>query len=874
MSSTTPQSNNTSSRKRKAPIAGNNHRPHKYARLNNARKISSQTSDKAFSEGNLNVDKFVKAREYEIKALEDGLRKSKAVLSQRAFQDVPKDLRRRTASHNVKWIPKRLRPRAAKEMVEDNTPTVTARRRKPSTHQRLRLETAKRLQKLSVKSKERRQEKKAQQSEAEVKVSVEGEEPKQASPALSVCKPRVKMATLKTAPIPKAKFKKRQIHKTWLPTHLWHSKRAHMTPPKEPLWRFALPLTPTAKCYRTTHRATTQRGAVAWDMSYMSTIGLDGPEKSIEGLLKALGVGADGDGSGAWGKSGLKWRQGTRTWEGWLHEREEWPAKRIAPATVIWNAKTQPEEDVLVAKGEDAPPNKSKENRKVSIRVHPAGFMQLWEQVIRLGKVQKPTVTVEDLRFEIGSIEISGPNAAEALVGILHPESLAKGGTDMGNLDGAHDIWHYLSNQSPSSLPPNILLAFEASDPRLRHPPRTIQSPADLDTQKRIRQICTTWPLDSNPRPATLFERSNRLKSQRSLPSQKSINRRKTLADPGQYPKSRPNDPKIPTLVFASRGNTATAGTWTILLPWKCIEPVWRSLMYYPLAIGGSVRFGGVREKRQIAFESGSAWFPGDFPGTKAGDEWELQEKVKRKAEWEKRPKGRRVEWDSLDLGMGRKGEIGTGWACDWQILGPKPTEADADVKEIFFESLPRSFAAQLVAGKSTESIHPPHALITVEITMITKGVPQTCARIYRLPTANIDLRAKWLAQVPTPASKRPSVKKAPTLRRPGADAPLAEHKGYAAALIMVATPSQVGSADYPPVPDEDDLIGFVTTGKFNLGEGKGSGIASLLLEKVVVPNTLVSGEDHTALKKEHTLCIVRDAGQSIGRLAKWELAL
>jgi hypothetical protein len=33
----------------------------------------------------------------------------------------------------------------------------------------------------------------------------------------------------------------------------------------------------------------------------------------------------------------------------------------------------------------------------------------------------------------------------------------------------------------------------------------------------------------------------------------------------------------------------------------------------------------------------------------------------KRKAEWEKRPKGRRIEWESVDLGKGRRGELGLG---------------------------------------------------------------------------------------------------------------------------------------------------------------------------------------------------------------------
>lgn len=81
-----------------------------------ARSLSAQTSSKAFKNGELDVDKFVKSRQYEIRALEDGMAKSKKALTTRAFQHVPKELRRRTASHNVKRVPKRLQPRAKKEV--------------------------------------------------------------------------------------------------------------------------------------------------------------------------------------------------------------------------------------------------------------------------------------------------------------------------------------------------------------------------------------------------------------------------------------------------------------------------------------------------------------------------------------------------------------------------------------------------------------------------------------------------------------------------------------------------------------------------------------------------------------------------------------
>ena len=107
-------------KRKDAPTQGTQGRKPKQAKIFDARKVRTQTSDAAFSQGELNVDKFVKAREFEIKALEDGIQKAKHGLSTRAHQELPKELRRRTASHNVKRVPKRLRERAKKEVCCDS----------------------------------------------------------------------------------------------------------------------------------------------------------------------------------------------------------------------------------------------------------------------------------------------------------------------------------------------------------------------------------------------------------------------------------------------------------------------------------------------------------------------------------------------------------------------------------------------------------------------------------------------------------------------------------------------------------------------------------------------------------------------------------
>lgn len=117
-----PLSNLNAPQKRKQPPQAANpslktQRSAKRVKTSKARTILTQYSDKALNKnGDLDVSAFVKAREFEIRAMGASMGASKSSLSTRAFQQVPKDLRRRTASHNVRRVPKRQRARAAKEV--------------------------------------------------------------------------------------------------------------------------------------------------------------------------------------------------------------------------------------------------------------------------------------------------------------------------------------------------------------------------------------------------------------------------------------------------------------------------------------------------------------------------------------------------------------------------------------------------------------------------------------------------------------------------------------------------------------------------------------------------------------------------------------
>ena len=873
-------------------------------------------------------------------------------------------------------------------MKVDNTPTGKDRRKKYTPHQRLRLQKAKEL-------KEKGELRKARRTKAKEKKS------KDTQSKGSITQPEIRIPKLKKNELsqpsrPPARFRRRQVHKQWLPTHVWHAKRAHMTEPKDPLWRFSIPLTPTEKCYRTTQRAGEMRGCVASDTSYMATVGLEGVEKSLLGLLRSVGAAE----TMLTGKTGAKWRNGTRGWEGWISERDG-SRQPIAPVKIIW---CTPDEDTSSLREE----SRLKVKRKMLLRAHPSAFFQVWNEIVKVAKMQRPPVMVEDLRFEVGSIEVTGPGSTEALIAALQPVSESDSSPQASTDEQAgaraeptlataeQDEWEdiptpqalwpkltFLTN--PSALPLNAILAFNLTDPRLHHPPQTIAMPSTEATNSHLLPLLASWPPDQTQASADIFSRKARLTASRRLASQKAINRRKSLAPPGSHPPPASTDPSIPVLLLASRPSIPSAaptsikpkfkpttqqGTWTFLLPWDCVVPVWYTLLHYPLSTGGNPRFGGLREQQQLAFSRSLPWFPGDYPGTSAGWAWELRERDAAKRTWDRKPRGRRLEYDSVPLGDGRKGEIGMGWACDWErlVMGksdPQPS-SNAATAAPAGEDQPATAGKTAAKDKSNPSAtpirsppsvdhlppQPPHnihylpfpassstqiptnALAPIHITPVNPSpAPSRTARIYRLPTSAL-LREKWLALLPFSDHPSPLPRTSTNFtgatkkhQRPGPNAP--QHIRDAALAHSILTEADGSDGEpggsmkrRPPVPGEEDLIGFVTSG--GLRAGKGCAIGNILVAKALAPVTgsesattanldesrNQDGDDGNGdidegglgvqdpgkrkapvpkaggkgnpkgrgtakhRRNPQRLCIIRESGQTVGRLCSWSFAV
>ncbi|WVQ79961.1 hypothetical protein IAT38_002062 [Cryptococcus sp. DSM 104549] len=175
--------------------------------------------------GMISVEKFAQTRALEIHAFQTANKAAAAQGSARAFQTLPRHLRRRAASHNPLRVPRRIRVRAAEE-IDKNDRVAKKHRRK-----------AKARRKGTIRD------------------------------------------NLKRTYV----FHARQRSKAWLSTHLWHAKRYHMTN----IWGWRLPLTPTLKSFRPAYRKG-RKEAVGWDVSHWGVVEVEGKRDDAVRLLGAI----------------------------------------------------------------------------------------------------------------------------------------------------------------------------------------------------------------------------------------------------------------------------------------------------------------------------------------------------------------------------------------------------------------------------------------------------------------------------------------------------------------------------------------------------------------------------------------------------------
>lgn len=462
--------------------------------------------DDALVSNRLNVTDLVAARKNDIKELYSLVGSSGIQNKKRAFQSVPRVERRRAASHDPKRVPRKngLRKQAVLENLRDN-----AKKRKNS--KRVRPAPAKEI----------------------------------AKDIISIDEP-VKIPVFMSG----ARYFDRQRDKIWLPTHVWHKKRAFM----RNVSGIMVPYTATQKQYRRTYRISshlTEHGSMAWDASHYASIIAHSQSGTLYEHLEGVFPGSNL----------AMYRYGSKHWMGLF--------RHCAPASVHYLSE-----------------------RSAFIQVHPAVFEDVW------GDLSGKPLTLEDVRFAIGSIDVMGPQALKIITETLRPVHASEGGwlSDWMNLglNGAHGV-----------LPYRACMHVVVQDPRLlgnRYSGRPRRN--NLHCWSNLFSSLHRLPK------INVYNREDRQMCLSALESQAAIDRRVREG----YTGLRDADPRIPvTLLVLDDGRIR------LIMPRGCVLLFWLKIFERK-----RVMVGGTKELAEIALEHQLPAFPHDFAFSNAGREFHL----------------------------------------------------------------------------------------------------------------------------------------------------------------------------------------------------------------------------------------------------------
>ncbi|KAJ1926643.1 Ribonucleases P/MRP protein subunit pop1 [Tieghemiomyces parasiticus] len=371
---------------------------------------------------------FAQSRRDDIAAMRAFLDKAKRAGNMRAFQTLARHLRRRTASHNVKRMPLRLRERATREIE------------------------------------------KANQSKSKGSGGVQ----KKKLPNRRHRRRPGRIAD---------EFKRRQGTKRWLETHIWHTKRMNMTE----RWGCMVAQNPNEHNIRASYRAA-RHLVLAHDRSYEGILELTGPQQELVRVLNAIADPTTVPGIAKAIRGGpfapthpMYRRAGARQFTGLVYHPQMYPYGCIAPVTILWQPPADSASAVESATDEMA--------RSVWILVHPAARAELHQVLSALINPTSPSdsttpatpTTLSDLTGQLNIFDLSGQHSISMLRAIFSVAPLqSQGTTKAATRDEFNKVqfWDaFTSLRAATSLPPGAVLGIDVHDPRLTFPHKP--DPAD-----------------------------------------------------------------------------------------------------------------------------------------------------------------------------------------------------------------------------------------------------------------------------------------------------------------------------------------------------------------------------------------------------------
>ncbi|XP_016013339.1 ribonucleases P/MRP protein subunit POP1 isoform X3 [Rousettus aegyptiacus] len=598
---------------------------------------------------------FAQARAAEISAMLTAVTQKSS--NSLVFQTLPRHMRRRAMSHNVKRLPRRLREIAQKEVYVSLSAEKSVHQKKE--HSKNKCHKARRCHINRI-----------------------------------------------------LEFNRRQKKNIWLETHIWHAKRFHMVKK----WGYCLGERPTVKSHRACYRAMTNR-CLLQDLSYYCCLELKGKEEEIlkalspmcsidTGLTFAAVHCLSGKRQGSLmlyrankypremlGPVTFIWKSGDRAesrqlWI-WLHPTlkqdilEEIkamcqcmeptkstvciPDPLLTPSQEESQTELHGEKIVKKRKRKDDGENAKPIKKFIGDGTRDPHQPYSW---------LSPTtgILISDLTMEMNRFRLIGP---------LSHSILTEEGEDTEKTP--HHWWvetcknadsvslHHRQGAvfellggvtSPAEIPAGTILGLTVGDPRINLPQKrskVLPNPEKCQDNEKVRQLL----LEGVPVECThsfIWNQAICKNVTENKISDQDLNRKRSeLLVPGSQLVLGPHESKIPLLLIQQPGKVTGddrrgwGGGWDVLLP-----KGWGMAFWIPLIYRGA-RAGGLKEAIVHSQYKRSPYIPGDFPDCPAGVLFAEEQAQHLLEKYKRRPPAKRPNYVKL-------GTLAP-FCCPWEQL-------------------------------------------------------------------------------------------------------------------------------------------------------------------------------------------------------------
>ncbi|KAK0487445.1 NUC188 domain-containing protein [Armillaria novae-zelandiae] len=429
-------------------------------------------------------------------------------------------------------------------------------------------------------------------------------------------------------------------------------------------------------------------------------------------------------------------------------------------------------------------------------------------------------VEIADLRGKVNVFEIMGPKSSQILKGALQPIA-------SDDRTSFNEFWSSLADvQTTGSLPRGMIVGFAVNDPRLKFPPKNAK--LNVSTASNVLTMPSSALAQSNVWDETA---RNALKTPKY--KKKDLDKRRSKnAIPGTHLTPLRQDDRIPVILIqrslesssslsTSNGEKRHPGGadddkaihgWTLIIP-----AGWSMAFFSSLTYTGT-RTGGQRECQSQTFESGVSHFPRDYPFTSAYDKYAQEYESEARESWERKPPAKRPNFEKLGTR--------SPWRADWEaVLGfPEEGASDGYVSTQRGEGEEADRATPWLLRGSTAIINNLSNLFSTDVGLLAEVNRIRSKRGLRPLDGAIksgDLLKGALVTIKVKMHKRGSPEDLAVIYSMSDDELISWEKLTCKSVADLVEDDN-SSEDLGYNPETSPIIGYVTTGHFSLLRGEG----------------------------------------------------